>query len=560
MNSQQVASFRNAGAEIVAITALELAIVDLSATVDAIEFVHAARQVSVERPDLSDRYDGLVVMRWQDSELELWVQVTCYKGLPGGGAESNKTYEIRETLIEGLGLRRWLITEAKKFRFMHITFGPEAYGYGWMKYAKACAYDRSIYVTCDGDIDSWYEEFVAIGQAPPDSATALASLRARLDDDVGVGAAAREIYSKTQEWLQSDFPTQPLADLQAELLAESAGQQELSTKASIEASRRGGAGIKDAISALRRDGGEDSSGLIASALKRVSEANPFVADALEAEEAWAKWAAPFMELTQGSLEDIVRSLWTEHDVSRRRIVRRILVRLHDPTSATYVQDLGVARVTEHNLYSETHDPTEVAMLVDRLCQRLRAFDIASPETLIDALTGDIGRSIVINCRSAEIKNGAGNTPSLYFATAAIESESGLFVTTFPRTHLERPIAYHYALSEELGDGNPYTAIKVVCSARTDSPLALLKAKYFSNAEFPRRCKEEAYVGLTTLFGYESGTFFQRYDIPLFMFVDMSQGLVPPEYAIKRLSGAGWHVFFSVKELVSALTILDTDEA
>lgn len=90
-------------------------------------------QKRFQRDDCSDIFDHYVDLAMSApagdhaGRLQLWGQTTSYKGHTGGTRESNKTYEIRETLVEALGLRRWLQEERAQFRTIHFTVGPADY-------------------------------------------------------------------------------------------------------------------------------------------------------------------------------------------------------------------------------------------------------------------------------------------------------------------------------------------------------------------------------------------------------------------------------------------------
>ncbi len=109
------------------------------------------RQKPFVRDDCRDVFDHFVELEMArpfsgiQGRFQLWAQTTCYKGNELGRAESDKTYEIRETLVEALGLRRWLREEAISFRTIHFTIGPVSYTYGWFKPAKDHAFDLSLY-------------------------------------------------------------------------------------------------------------------------------------------------------------------------------------------------------------------------------------------------------------------------------------------------------------------------------------------------------------------------------------------------------------------------------
>lgn len=83
-------------------------------------------------------------------------------------------------------------------------------------------------------------------------------------------------------------------------------------------------------------------------------------------------------------------------------------------------------------------------------------------------------------------------------------------------------------------------------------MCLLKAKFFREQEFARRCKEEAFVGLTLNYSLHDNTFSKRYPFPLIMFIDMPHDCNPSEYSLNRLTSFGWSLSFTPQELLHKL--------
>src|SRR4051812_2194398 len=69
--------------------------------------VFPERHKEFKAVDASDVFDHFFKIKFVASgeEVAFWGQTTCYKGNELGVAEPNKTYEIRETLVEALTLR-----------------------------------------------------------------------------------------------------------------------------------------------------------------------------------------------------------------------------------------------------------------------------------------------------------------------------------------------------------------------------------------------------------------------------------------------------------------------
>lgn len=99
--------------------------------------------------------------------------------------------------------------------------------------------------------------------------------------------------------------------------------------------------------------------------------------------------------------------------------------------------------------------------------------------------------------------------------------------------------------------NPYTNLKVVCD-KNRKIIAIIKAKFFRVQEFPRRCKEEAFVGISLKYAFNNDQFVRRSNVPLIMFIDMACDCAPPPHALKRLMCFGWNIVFSIDDLISRL--------
>ncbi|MNE69371.1 hypothetical protein D3C80_1650910 [compost metagenome] len=82
---------------------------------------------------------------------------------------------------------------------------------------------------------------------------------------------------------------------------------------------------------------------------------------------------------------------------------------------------------------------------------------------------------------------------------------------------------------------------------------MLKAKFFREQEFARRCKEEAFVGLTITNRLNGNDFVNRLTFPLIMFIDMPSECTPTEYSLNRLIDFGWEIAFSPDELLQKIS-------
>jgi len=275
---------------------------------------------------------------------------------------------------------------------------------------------------------------------------------------------------------------------------------------------------------------------------------PFLQVAMEAEANWDAWSQASFGVPHASadLASYVNHLWQAEEPARA-VNRRLLLRIHTDESIHYIQDVGIEGISEHNLYSGDHSPDQATQIVEQIVSSCEATGVSTPEALYRRLRGNTARQLLRAARRFEVRNGTWTKQSFFYVEEALMATGRYSLEAPSRTSIARPLAYHHAFGD--ATVRSYTNLRVVVDKKTKQPLAIIKAKFFREPEFPRRVKEEAYVGLTIKYEYEDGVFRQRYeDIPLIMFVDMARSLHPPEYAVRRLVTAGWDVFFSIDEL------------
>ncbi|TGW61274.1 hypothetical protein E5P09_22450, partial [Escherichia coli] len=96
----------------------------------------------------NDIWDHKLTLLTNDNKsIEFWGQTTCYKGNARGVPEPNKTYEVRETLVEGLCIRQYF--DERPYvdsRTIHFTVGDPRYTYKWFLDLKQSIFDKSIYI------------------------------------------------------------------------------------------------------------------------------------------------------------------------------------------------------------------------------------------------------------------------------------------------------------------------------------------------------------------------------------------------------------------------------
>ncbi len=543
---QQHAALRNDYVEMSVDFALNRALVNLVEKKVIEEVARPERHKEFKAVDASDVFDHYFRIKFPNrtQEVEFWGQTTCYKGNELGVAEANKTYEIRETLIEALSLRRHLLGNGQEFRMLHFTFGPSAYTYGWFEAAKSNTFDWSMY---SADILKDYDIF-------PDLFTVLQGAKSELEVNERLDKILLEgkstlwsflagLIASIEGWISNLPPRNEMADRQATILNSEYKSVEQEIPKVIAASKLGGENIKGRVIEAIASGGSDDS-LVAATLKRIYDGNGFISAALEVLRDWPVWTAKIEGKIDDKLplDEAIDALWNiEGDFY---ITRRLLVRLFSVENVHYPADLNIAGVTEHTLYVITYAPEVNARIVGYLLKKYQESAVTDTRTLKKLILSTRAKQIVVDSLKHDTSNGTNLKPSFFYVEEALRKDFRL--VSFEAAGLPLPVGYQKHFSEE-ATVQAYGNLKVIVDSK-DKPVAIIKAKYFRKQEFPRRAKEEAYVGLTTKYDIADFEFHARYDLPLIMFVDMDERLVPPEFALVRLMTTGWLPIFHIDEL------------
>lgn len=556
MGVQRFATERNDQAEILIDFILQSFIAQLHQDGYIASAELPVRQKPFVRDDCSDIFDHFVELEMVtpfsgiERHFQLWAQTTCYKGNELGRAESNKTYEIRETLVEALGLRRWLREEGVNFRTIHYTIGPVNYTYGWFKPAKDHAFDLSLYPDASINTEALFNELSALFREVTLEYEFYERLETNMDlPDSQITKYIHTTLSQMHQWFMNGMSQDAIANQQADLLTTLRQVQQASTTRALVSSLKGGVNIKGHVQELL-EGAETDDPALVGTLKRLNLRNPFLPAALEAELNWPVWSKAHFAIPEicKELPCYLRHLWMAEG-SSRLINRRLLLRIHTDEPIRYVQDTNISGLSEHNLYSGVHSSAQVQAIVARVTSSCEAADIQTPTDLYNQLISVRGLQLLRASRKFESVNGTSLKPSFFYLEEKLIDEYDF--VPFKQTSLPQPIAYHASFST--AQAASYENMKVAISKRMRQPVAIIKAKFFRRQEFPRRAKEEAYVGFTTKYALAGGVFQKRYpSIPMIMFVDMA-AFSPPDYAIRRLSTAGWDVFFSIDELRAFLS-------
>lgn len=174
-------------------------------------------------------------------------------------------------------------------------------------------------------------------------------------------------------------------------------------------------------------------------------------------------------------------------------------------------------------------------------------NISSPLELADLISKK-GKSIVNAARWFEAKNGTELKPSFDYILLYLIN-NGYTVHT-PASCGINTTGYHAQLTNETV--RPYTNLKII-KDKNGKIVCLLKAKFFREQEFARRCKEEAFVGLTITNWFNGNDFVNKLTFPLIMFIDMPFECTPTDYSLNRLIDFGWEIAFSPDELLQKIS-------
>ena len=478
-------------------------------------------------------------------KLEVWCQTTCYKGNQTGKPEPNKTYEVRETLVEGLTIRqRFQEQQKKECRSIHFTVGDRNYTYQWFLELKAAVYDKSIYIGEPGyDIFADISTVLAGALTEQDKARAL-EICSESEEKLGV-CIRQTLRDLERWWIDEGHPKCEISNKQwalvdAEFRAASTNWPDLETIKGQDIKGRTNA----AVFGEETDTSDD---LILRTAADLLVKNPFLSAAIQVLGNWENFCRELEKVlpAKSSLGSFLETLW-KSPLPERLVVRRILLRIHTIDSVAYVQDRDVKGVTEHNIYGGDHHDEQTSEVCKQIVADLSSSGIRTPAELMARVRAS-GRSIVNQARWFEAKNGTQLKPSFHYAELALEHAG--FSVSRPSAVGIRAIGYHAEISSQTV--RPYTNLKAVFSPTGDL-VCLLKAKFFRAPEFPRRCKEEAFVGLTLKYKYSTGVFTKRIGVPLVMYVDMASDYSPDSYSVKRLISFGWKVVFSSDELIAFL--------
>jgi hypothetical protein len=543
MGVQKFATTRNAQVEALVDYVLELFCRELDVQ-GVISNYAVESQSHYESLFASDIWDHLVTFTERNSQkkVQLWCQTTCYKGNATGKPEPNKTYEVRETLVEAISIREKVISSKDIIRTVHLTVGSKKYTYDWFASAKENTFDLSLYL----DLDS-KDVFEEVSKCF-DGVTAEFQLWKNFSDELFKKSDIGKLISSTKERLinwqtKESMPMQTMANSQYYIVENELKNRKLEISECVKRAPGCGIDVKGRSNRLVH-GSAEKDELIIATVDLLLQKNPFIKAAKNANEHWTTYSARLLALSKVSnnLSDYIKRLWTIED-DLGLVVRRLLLRIGSRDSVHYVQDLDIEGVTEHNLYKGKLSLEQLEKVVE---YAQGVVGVKSVESLYKSLISTKAKRILRSSIWFEAENGTSLKPSFDYIELALE-QSGYKLEKCS-SHAVKAVGYHSEFAVSGERVNPYTNLKLILDS-DGKVLAFLKGKFFRQQEFPRRCKEEAYTSITLKNELVKEKFSERFSIPLIMFVDMPADFSPPEYALRRLLAFGWRVAFNKEDIL-----------
>ncbi|HCM0880727.1 TPA: hypothetical protein N2826_005031 [Vibrio parahaemolyticus] len=480
-----------------------------------------------------------------DKEVEIWCQTTCYKGHGDvKKKEPNKSYEVKETLVEAISLRKLMKQGNKLVRSVHFTVGDVNYTYAWFKSLKEKSFDLSLY------LDTENENIFSLLNSAIGSNKIEFKVKKALKNLIHDNSEVSNLIQYSTEFLEHWFvdlglKPQPSADEQWDLVEKNLKNDNIPKF--IENSKNSGFNVKKQASTAIHNGYTDNH-ILEKTVENLLADKPALKRLVRVKNDWSNYCDNIQTLaaTIPDVEQFVSTLWSNKEL--KEVNRRLLLRSHTKENIDYIQDLDVEGVTEHNLYTGAHKPHQIDHIVSIVVKNFASEGASTSDDIASLLTNSHSKNLVRQCLWFEARNGTSFIPSFKYITLKLQ-ERGYNVKK-PKSLTPKLIGYHADLTDETV--KPYQNFMGIYD-NSNNLLGLLKGKFFSVKEFPRRCKEEAFTGITIQNEFVDGRFAKRHEIPIIMFIDMEEDFEPPEFSLKRLAGFGWTIAFNEDEIIEAIS-------
>lgn len=480
-----------------------------------------------------------------NKNVEIWCQTTCYKGHGDvKKKEPNKSYEVKETLVEAISLRKLVKQEEKLVRSIHFTIGDVNYTYGWFKSLKEKSFDLSLYLDTDNE-NIFGLLNAAIGSTKIEFKVKKA-LRGLISENDEMSNLVLYSAKSLGEWFEKfNLEAQSSADEQWNLVEKNLKSHNI--QKFLNNSKNTGFNIKKQASTAIHNGYTDNN-ILEQTVENLLAKKPALKRLVQVKDNWSSYCDNVLTLasTINNVEMFISTLWSNKEL--KEVNRRLLLRSYTKESIDYIQDLDVEGVTEHNLYTGAHKQNQLDQIVSIVADNFAGQGALTSKDIAILLTNQHSKNLVRQCLWFEARNGTSLKPSFEYICLKLK-ERGYNIKK-PKSLDSKLIGYHADLTEETV--KPYQNFMGIYD-ESNNLLALLKGKFFSVKEFPRRCKEESFTGITIQNEFVNGKFSLRHELPIIMFVDMEEGFEPPEFSLRRLAGFGWTIAFNDNEIIEVIS-------
>lgn len=504
------------------------------------------------------------------NNLILLGQTTCYKEKGTDGGEPNKTYEMRETLMEYLLaylnlLEQYSGITPDLIRLFHVIIGDPDYSYSYFHIIRSKTYDLNIVVNLASGSEDLYD---SLEKALPeetlrDSKSISQSLERALKESASIATAIKTIAEELSSFEKHEFPSSLVGKTQRDALI----RLVTSRKALFHMHKRSykGAAIKREYLAAAKGNASECSPEIRAVVQKIFLLRPFLPEAKVAlsggSAGWKNYVDSHLMIPDFNipLKQTLIGLWNIDPNGVREVVRRVIVKLPGEVSqegTLYPQDIPVRGVNEHNLYGNTFPYSITEEIIDFLLKGYHEVNVASTEKFYSEFVAR-GRGIVKTGFDYDIQNGTVIKPSLYYLQNELKKH-GYQIQKPMEVLRERITGYIGKLFEV--NGGAFNSFSVICSKKGIA-LALFKSKYFRPQEFDRRVKEEGFVSFTSMFQVRENdgkTILEPHlpNLPRVLFIDTDDDWEPNKNAVEQLFLLGWDVFFNIKEMMEFLVSLE----
>ncbi len=545
MTSQVGATKRNTQAELFVDQLLKMYCEQLKER-GLIKNINVITQAPYKSEIASDIWDHKVTFHDNNigKDIEFWCQTTCYKGHGDiKKREPNKSYEVKETLVEAISLRKLIEQENKIVRTIHFTVGDVNYTYGWFKSLKEKSFDLSIYLdTKETNIFNTLNASIGNSKIEFQIKKAILNL---IDTNFEFKDLLSSSIKIINNWHINDLlPIQTAAQEQWNIVKRN--KLEVPIKDIIHNSVKSGLDIKlQATLAIQKGSSNDD--ILEETVENLLSKKPALKKLYYAKNNWDDYSSTVRNICHkhDDLYGAIKNLWI--NTKLKEVYRRMLLRVHTNQGVDYIQDIDINGISEHNLYTGKHTEIQVKKLCNYIVKNFQNNDIITLEELSTLMTNQHAKKLVRDCLWFEARNGTTLKPSFEYICLKLR-ELG-YITKKPKNINELLIGYHAYLTTETVKA--YQNFMGIYDAN-DNLVAILKGKFFSKAEFPRRCKEESFTGITIQNNFKNGVFTKRHNLPIIMFIDMAIDFTPPEYSLKRLAYFGWTIAFNENEVIKAI--------